>query len=285
MALQSSLRDTSLIEHPLPRLKGEKVVPKRMSNNGAGEGGWAPSGYRTTTEGRTAAIIVANIFSNSSFFTYQKAFKGIWVSQTKMAKKAAKKKKWFEVVAPKAFQEQIIGESTAFELRDLIGKKLTVNLMSLTNDPKKQGISITFKITSQKGDKAATEVIGYKILPSSIKRIVRRNKDRLDLTMKCKTKDKATVLLKPIVLTRNLAKGSVKTALMNKIKEKIEKEVAEFKYEDLVKQIIMRKFQKGVMDDLKKIYPLAFCDIRMLSRITEEEKNAPTEDKQEVQQV
>ena len=39
------------------------------------------------------------------------------------------------------------------------------------------------------------------------------------------------------------------------------------------------------MDDLKKIYPLAFCDIRMLSRITEEEKNAPTEDKQEVQQV
>ena len=61
-----------------------------------------------------------------------------------------KKKKWFEIVAPKLFDERVIGETTALEPDKLIGKPVLINLMALTNDPRKQNVSIKFNIESVK---------------------------------------------------------------------------------------------------------------------------------------
>jgi len=52
-------------------------------------------------------------------------------------KTVIKKKKWVPIQAPKLFNEQIIGESLVGEAQELVGRRATVSLMTLTGDPQK----------------------------------------------------------------------------------------------------------------------------------------------------
>lgn len=176
----------------------------------------------------------------------------------------AKKKKWFTVIAPKQFNEQVIAECPALEMKDLVGKKIMANLMSLTNDPKKQNTVITFLMDGINADKMTTKITGLKLLPPSIKRMVRRGKDRLDLTIKVNTSDNHTVTIKPLVLTKTNAKGSIKTAIHQFVKAYAIKTIAKMTYDNLFKEVIGHQFQKGLYGRLKKIYPIALCEIRYL---------------------
>ena len=58
----------------------------------------------------------------------------------------AKKKTWVKIHAPKIFNEQIIGETLVADSSLTIGKPITVNLMNLTGDIKKQQININDRI-------------------------------------------------------------------------------------------------------------------------------------------
>ena len=62
------------------------------------------------------------------------------------------KKKWYPIVAQGEFEKTKLGESFVHAAKDLMGKHLTLNLMALTNDPKKQGVSLTFKVVRVEGD-------------------------------------------------------------------------------------------------------------------------------------
>ena len=62
------------------------------------------------------------------------------------------KKKWYTIVGKGDFDKVTLGESLVHSARDLIGKKLKINLMVLTNDPKKQSVSLVFSVASVDGD-------------------------------------------------------------------------------------------------------------------------------------
>ncbi|MFP4424769.1 MAG: hypothetical protein ACLFP2_06105, partial [Candidatus Woesearchaeota archaeon] len=181
----------------------------------------------------------------------------------------AKKKKWFQIIAPKLFMEQSLGETPAVEINDLMNKKLTVNMMSLTRDPKKQGVAATFTINGIRDGQAITALTGYRIVPTTIKRMVRRGKDRLDQTLKLKTKDKCIVEIKTILLTRGTTTGSVKVSLHHQVREVLKKDIGKLDYDELVKQITQSKLQKGVFSKLKKIHPVAIFEIRGMQLLTD----------------
>ena len=95
-----------------------------------------------------------------------------------MAKRNIKgrKKKWVEILAPKLFNNAVIGEVPVYETETVMGKKAKVNLMSLTRDMKKQNYNITFEVIEIVGEKAHTRVIGYNMLSSLLKRLARRDR-------------------------------------------------------------------------------------------------------------
>ncbi|MGM5488253.1 MAG: hypothetical protein ACQESG_04860 [Nanobdellota archaeon] len=190
----------------------------------------------------------------------------------------AKKKKWFQIIAPKLFMEQGLGEAPAVEINDLMNKKVTVNMMSLTRDPKKQGVAATFTINGIKDGRATTVLTGYRIVPTTIKRMVRRGKDRLDLTMKVKTKDKCQVEIKTILLTRGITRSSVKVSLHHNVREHLQKEVGKLEYDELLKQITQSKLQKSIFARLKKIHPVAIFEIRGIQLLSDVTKLASAEE-------
>ena len=202
-----------------------------------------------------------------------------------------RKKKWLKIIAPRAFNNMVLGESYVYDAKQLMGKSLKVNMMTLSRDPKQQHLNILFKVTKLDGDTGLAEVKGFVIVPSFLKRIVRRGKNRLDMSFKCKIKDKV-IRIKPILLTRSQTHSSVLKDLRKTAIEIIAKAFANYKFDDLVMDLLAYKVQRKIKSDLCKIYPLKSCDIRSIKedivksrKFNEEEPEENPEAVEEVKPV
>lgn len=177
---------------------------------------------------------------------------------------AWKAKKWHKIVATKLFQEQLLGETPALEPNMLVGRTVNSNLMILQKDFKRQHVEIMFEVMDVKGDTAYTRIKKYEISPSYVKKTVRRERNRIDDSFAATTLDGMHIRLKPLLLTRFLVKNSVATALRSKARSYILKIVPTQTYDSLVEDLVSYKIQKALWEELKKIYPLRTCEIRVM---------------------
>lgn len=175
-----------------------------------------------------------------------------------------KKKSWVTIIAPKMFSNQIIGETFVAEPEKKVGMTVSVSLSTLTGDMKRQSTHIIFKINNYSGGKLGTEIIGYEISPSAIKRMVRRDKEKLDHSFPAETADGRKIRLKWIMITKEDTKSSILSALRKSSQDFLVKEVKKMSYDDLVNDIISHKVQAVTKKHLTKVYPLQICEIRAM---------------------
>ena len=196
-----------------------------------------------------------------------------------------KKRQWFQIIAPKQFENVVLGETLVYEPQAMLGKTLSHNLMNLSNDPKKQNINIRFKIVDVQDNKGITSIIGYEIVPSSVKRFVRRNSEKMDLSFTCDTADNIFVRVKPLVITKADVKGSVAAKMRNMIVQFLIKSIKKMNYDDVLNELISHKLQSTMRENFYKIYPLKVCEIRYFGIEVREHGSAPAEQKEEVQEA
>ena len=188
----------------------------------------------------------------------------------------AKKKQWYSIVAPKQFENVVLGETLVTEPGLMMGKTLSHSLMNLTNDMKKQNINIHFKVTEIEGDKGKTSIIGYQIVPSSVKRLVRRNSEKMDLSFIAETSDNIILRVKPLVVTRGLVKGSVGAKMRNYVVQYLIKTIKKLTFDEFMNELITHKMQSTMRAALNKVYPLKVCEIRYAGiDIGDKPKNVP----------
>lgn len=190
-----------------------------------------------------------------------------------------KKKQWYPIIAPKQFDNAIIGETLVYEPQQMLGKTLSHSLMNLTNDMKRQNVAIHFKVVEVEGNKAKTSIIGYEIIPSSVKRFVRRASEKIDLSFTCETADNIFLRVKPLVITKSDIKGSTAARLRHNVMAFLAKTIKKMTYEEVLNDLILHKMQSMMRENLNKIYPLKVCEIRYLGI---EERQKPQEVKVEV---
>ncbi|MBW2997171.1 hypothetical protein KY349_02405 [Candidatus Woesearchaeota archaeon] len=181
-----------------------------------------------------------------------------------------RKKKYFSILAPKLFQERELGQTIAYDPSSLEGRRMASNLMVLTGNIKKQHINLTFIVDRVQGDTGFTRVQQYKVMPAAIKRKVRRQRDRLDESFTCVTKDNKIVRIKPLVITAIKTSRSVKSDLRNKVIQYIMNAVRKIDYDSLVMDLINEKFQREIANTMKKIVPIRFVDIRVMEYVGEQ---------------
>ncbi|MDA1196353.1 MAG: hypothetical protein O2779_00110 [Nanoarchaeota archaeon] len=177
------------------------------------------------------------------------------------SKSKVKRKVWVQVSAPKAFNGGIIGEVPVEDPQLLVGKKISCSGMTLLNDMRKQNMDITFTIDKVAENKATTTLHGYKILANQIRRFVRRGKERVSLSILCKTKDDKVVRIKPIVVPITKIKGSTRAAIIRQTEGIVSEMVASKTFEQLVQSIINTSFQKDIKKGVHKIYPIKICEL------------------------
>ncbi|MEK6983895.1 MAG: hypothetical protein AABX33_04950 [Nanoarchaeota archaeon] len=193
-----------------------------------------------------------------------------------------KKKQWYPILAPKQFDNVVIGETLVHEPSAMLGKTLSHSLMNLANDVKRQNINIHFKVVEIEENKAKTAITGFQIIPSSVKRFVRRNSEKMDLSFTCETSDNVLLRVKPLIITKGDIKGSVAAKLRNYAVQFLIKTIKKMTYDEIIDSIISHKLQEMMRASFHVIYPLKVCELRYVGI---EAREKPKEARIEASQV
>ncbi len=176
-----------------------------------------------------------------------------------------KKKKWYPIVATKGFNETILGESYLTEAAKLNNKFVTANLSTITSNFRDQNVNLTFKIVNVKDNRGHTFLVAYNILPSFIKRFVRRDKSKVADSFIVKDKDNNKVRVKPLVITGNVATKSQKTLIRKTVRNFTKTYFEKITLDDFVNSLIKKDFQRKLKSTLKKVMPIRHAEIRKVT--------------------
>ena len=169
---------------------------------------------------------------------------------------AKKKQRFFDVDMP------IVGKDTqvyGYEIEDLDNKTISYDLTRLL-----RGKSVLLKLRVKVKDKKAiaepTELI---VLPYFIRRMMRKGTNYVEdsFSIDCKN---AKIRVKPFLITRKKVSRSIRKALREKAREELSLYIKGKDSETLFDEVIKGKIQKTLSLQLKKVYPLSLCEIRML---------------------
>jgi len=156
----------------------------------------------------------------------------------KETSKKIKKKKWYPILANATFNNYEIGETIAESANSMIGKSVSVSLMALTQDMKTQNTKLRFKIKEAKDEKLYTDLVGYEIVTSSLKRLVHKNKDKIDDSFILTTKDNVKIRVKPFIVTKSSTNRSVLKALRKQAYESLADAASKNTYDALLENIL-----------------------------------------------
>jgi len=208
-------------------------------------------------------------------------------SKKGLARVNTAKKTWYRVVGPKAFGQMELGETYLAAPEVAMGRTVKINLKDLTGNVKDQNAYVAFTIEAVEGTTLVTAVSGYELTATSVKRMVRKNTNRLDDYFVFKTKDGKNVVIKTLLITQSKAQRSVQKQLRQKMKAMLAEEVNKNTFEVIVSNLVTRKTQMTMKKALYKIYPVNEAAVRILmfakNNVVEmeapavEEKTAPEE--------
>lgn len=169
---------------------------------------------------------------------------------------AKKKKKFFDVEMP------IINKQTqifAYELPELQGKYIKYDLTRILRG---KSILMQFKVQVQ-DNKAIALPRGALLMPYFLRRMIRKGTDYVEDSFTTDCKD-ASIKIKPFLITRRKVSNKVRRGLREKAKQEIIKYVKDKPASRIFEEILKNKMQKELSMLLKKIYPLALCEIKSI---------------------
>jgi ribosomal protein S3AE len=166
----------------------------------------------------------------------------------------AERKKFIEVEIPILSSSlKVLG--TPPELKDKTIK------LDLTRRLRGKGLTITLKIFNE--DKKLFAVpCRMELVKSYIRRMMRKRVDYVEDSFKGQCAD-ITAIIKPFLITRKKVSRAVRKNLRNTTKEFLIEYIKEKDFNEICKELKNGTLQKAMLPKLKKVYPLAFCDIRI----------------------
>jgi ribosomal protein S3AE len=177
--------------------------------------------------------------------------------QTQSKTKKVTKKSFFEVSAPMtATKIQLYAASQ----EELAGK--TVKL-DLTKSLRGKNLELKLRIKLEDGN-LVCEPESAQLTSSYLKKVIRKGTDYAEDSFEAECRD-CIVRIKPLVATRRRVSRTVLKLLRQNAKEFIEAYLKTRTGKEILSEIITNKLQKQLALKLKKIYPLALCEIRMFS--------------------
>lgn len=174
----------------------------------------------------------------------------------------ALKKNWYEIVAPKMFGEQVVGETLAVDAKQLVGRKINVSLMELGRDYNKFYIKLAFQIDRVDGTKAFTKLVGHDVMSERVSRMVQRRIRRVDCIQDIKTKDGVPLRIKTVLILMRRVGTSIKSSVRQRIEEVVESIAKEKTLEEIIHMIISDELQRTIYDECRKIYPVSGVEVR-----------------------
>jgi len=179
-----------------------------------------------------------------------------------MVTKKAKAKEWFTLIAPKMFHEKEIGRTPSDDPAKLIGRRVTLNMIELTNDFEKFYLKVSFRVKKIEGNKAYTEFDSSECMRDYISRMILRRIRRIDAVQDIPLKDGSKIRVKCLAIVPRRVKSSIQIKIRNKIKDLIKEEVEKLSIEDFVNKLLNDEIKRRVIREVRGTYPIRNFEIR-----------------------
>ena len=166
----------------------------------------------------------------------------------------AVKKKQFEIEIPLL---NTVTAVPAFNLAALDGKTIKLDLTRML---KGKSIEAIFTVKVE-GEKAIAVPKKLNLMFFYIRRMIRKNISYVEDSFVCSCTD-GRLRIKTFMITRKRVHKSVRKALREKARQDLIDFCKEKTKEDFLNAVIGNTIQKELAARLKKIYPLALCEIR-----------------------
>lgn len=183
---------------------------------------------------------------------------------TKVSRIKTTKKNWYTIQAPAEFGKRELGESYLVSPETAQGRTVSINLRELTGNSRDQNVYLTFRMGAGKGHILPTDVIGYSLTATSVKRLVRGNTDRLDDYFMFTSKDGKKVVVKTLIITLHKVQRSVSAHLRKDLGEFLRAEIESNDFTSFMVNLAGNKVLAPLKKNLHKIYPLKEAAIRVL---------------------
>jgi len=178
-----------------------------------------------------------------------------------------KRKKWFKIFAPDLFEKREIGETPAEKPELVMGRVIKVNIRTLTGQIKKAHIEAFLKIDNVQGLNASTEVVGMRVKPDTMRRVVRRRNSKIDFVQDEMTKDGKKVRVKSTVVCMKKIERAKETLIRNRLKEELAKLCASKSRDELINEAIFGNALNALYISLKNIAGIKRVEIMEIRQL------------------
>lgn len=170
------------------------------------------------------------------------------------------KKKFFEVVAPLISSKISLYSASLEELEGKIVK------LDLTRILRGKSFELKLKVKKEGGELVA-EPISLWLSGSYIRRMIRNGIDYVEDSFVVECKD-GKVVVKPFLITRHKVSREVRKNLRSAARKHLENFIKIRTTKELFSEIMSNRVQKEMSLELKKIYPLALCEVRVFEIVS-----------------
>lgn len=174
-------------------------------------------------------------------------------------------KQWFKIRAPGLFQHGELGETAASEPEHLVGRTLESTLPELSGsaDAGKAHVKLRFQIERISGDGVAeARFVGHDLTSDYVRRLARRKRSKIDLSLKVTTKDGVQIVLKPVAVGEQRLQTRLRAELRHKVVEILTEEAKLRTSPEFVNEMLQGELAKVLAHGVKALYPLKKIEIR-----------------------
>lgn len=193
----------------------------------------------------------------------------------KVSRIKVKKKVWHRIISPKLFGEREMGEMYITSSEEALGRTMKVNLRDLTGNMRDQHAYVNFRIIRGQGTQLYTEAIGYELTAAFVKRMVRKNIDRMDDYFTFKSNEGQVVIVKTLMLTQGKTHRSLQASLRKQLQAALEEEIKKNDFNTFMNNLVSYKVQQTAKRRLHKLFPLKEVAIRVVLLRGQPEHAAP----------
>jgi len=184
---------------------------------------------------------------------------------TRTVKDKWRSKRWYPVRAPGLFQHVELGETVASEPEQVIGRTLEATLPELSGsgDAGKAHVKLRFRVERISGDGIAeARFVGHDLTSDYVRRLARRKRSKIDLSLTVTTKDGVQVVLKPVAVGEQRLQTRLRAELRHKMVQILTEEAQLRTSPEFVREMIQGDLSKVLAHGVKTLYPLKKIEIR-----------------------
>jgi len=168
-----------------------------------------------------------------------------------------KAKRWYTIRAPRnPWSFKVIGETLAEDDSLVLGRHYELMQNELDGDFSKMHVKIRFNVTEVVNKDALTEFIGYELMKDHVRRLVRRERGKIDDTVDLVSKDGFYIRFKPLIISRARIKASQKQQMRTIARNVILRVGASSTWLDIQKSLFDGTLENTIKDEVTKIQPV-----------------------------